>query len=312
LHNESTAESTVVLSAPAKINLYLKVTGRRPDGFHCLETLMQKIDLADGIILRKRSGGIKLACPGSGLPEDERNIVHRAAGLFFATLSGRLADRQPGAEITLNKSIPVAAGLGGGSSDAGTTLLGLDQLYATSCTVDELLMMAVKLGADVPQFIVHWPAVWATGIGDELQPARSLEEWKILLVNPGMPVATGWVYEKFALTAGKNPNNLKNSQNESVTKEGGRPVFTQRPILPHELENDLEVVTAARYPVIHSLKERLLAGGASAAMMSGSGPTVFGLFPRSGEGRAEDCYAELKKEYGNTYLVDPRNPETGK
>jgi 4-diphosphocytidyl-2-C-methyl-D-erythritol kinase len=291
--------------APAKINLYLKITGRRADGYHYLETLMQKIGLTDNLVLRKTDTGITLTCPGSDLPVDERNIVYRAAQLFFATMSNRLAGLKAGVDIVLNKSIPVAAGLGGGSSDAAAILRGLNHLYDTRCSVDELLAMAGRLGADVPQFVVDWPAVWATGIGDILHPAEPLTDCRILLVNPGISVPTGRVYERFALTVGQNLNNLKNSQNESVTRGIGISVFIERSILPAELENDLEMVTAAQYPVIFSLKKRLLAGGASAALMSGSGPTVFGLFPGDSERQAANCYEELRKEYGKTYLVDP-------
>jgi len=296
------AGDIISVSAPAKINLYLKVTGRREDGYHFLATLMQKIGLADKLVLRSRWPGIKLACPESDLPVDEKNLAYRAAQLFFDTMKERLGTCPAGVDITLNKSIPIAAGLGGGSSDAAATLCGLNLLYDTNCSVDELLAMAVRLGADVPQFVVDWPVVWATGIGDKLQPAIPLGDFKILLVNPGISVSTKWVYEKFALTAGQNINNLRNSQIESVTQEKGS-AFAVRPIRPDELANDLEIITAEHYPVIDMLKKKLLEGGASAALMSGSGPSVFGLFHGSCESQAETCYKKLKKEFGNTFLI---------
>lgn len=298
------AGDIISVSAPAKINLYLKVTGRREDGYHFLATLMQKIGLDDKLVLRRRRPGIKLACPESDLPVDEKNLAYRAAQLFFDTMKERLGTCPAGVDITLNKSIPIAAGLGGGSSDAAATLCGLNLLYDTNCSVDELFAMAVRLGADVPQFVVDWPVVWATGIGDKLQPAIPLGDFKILLVNPGISVSTKWVYEKFALTAGQNINNLRNSQIESVTREKGS-AFAVRPIRPDELANDLEIITAEHYPVIDMLKKKLLEGGASAALMSGSGPSVFGLFHGSRESQAETCYKKLKKEFGNTFLVDP-------
>ncbi|MDH3330046.1 MAG: 4-(cytidine 5'-diphospho)-2-C-methyl-D-erythritol kinase [Desulfobulbaceae bacterium] len=298
------AGDIISVSAPAKINLYLKVTGRREDGYHFLATLMQKIGLDDKLVLRRRRPGIKLACPESDLPVDEKNLAYRAAQLFFDTMKERLGTCPAGVDITLNKSIPIAAGLGGGSSDAAATLCGLNLLYDTNCSVDELFAMAVRLGADVPQFVVDWPVVWATGIGDKLQPAIPLGDFKILLVNPGISVSTKWVYEKFALTAWQNINNLRNSQIESVTREKGS-AFAVRPIRPDELANDLEIITAEHYPVIDMLKKKLLEGGASAALMSGSGPSVFGLFHGSCESQAETCYKKLKKDFGNTFLVDP-------
>lgn len=298
------AGDVLTVSAPAKINLYLKITGRRDDGYHLLKTLMLKIGLVDELVLRRKETGIRLTCPGSDLPVDEENIVFRAAQLFFSIMAKRLASERSGVEIVLHKAIPVAAGLGGGSSDAAATLRGLNQLFGTQCSLEELLAIAVRLGADVPQFVVGWPVVWATGIGNNLHPAATLHDFRILLVNPGIPVSTKWVYERFALTAGKNLNNLRNSQKESVTRESEIPVFAERSIRPAELENDLEKVTAVRYPVIDSLKERLLAGGAAAALMSGSGPSVFGLFPVSRARQAANCYEELKKDYGKTYLVD--------
>ena len=136
---------SLTVTAPAKINLYLKITGRREDGYHYLATLMQKIGLADRLILQKRKTGIRIACPDSDLPLGQENIAYRAAQLFFDTLADRL-DIQTGVEITLNKAIPVAAGLGGGSSNAAATLCGLDRLFATNCSVDELISMGGSLG----------------------------------------------------------------------------------------------------------------------------------------------------------------------
>ena len=295
---------TLTVAAPAKINLYLKVTGQRGDGYHFLSTLMQKIDLSDQLVLRKIKTGIRLICPDSDLPVGQENIVYRAAQLFFDSLAERLKEKQAGVEITLYKTIPVAAGLGGGSSNAAATLCALDKLFKTNCSVGELTRMGVKLGADVPLFIVDWPVAWATAIGDQLCPAVPLSEYLVPLVNPGYSVSTKWVYEKFALTAEQNIYNLKYSQKESHVQGKGID-FGHRSIRPDELENDLETVTVDHYPDIAILKDRLLQCGASASLMSGSGPSVFGLFPRDEKGRAVACYDKLRGEYSNTYLVDP-------
>lgn len=298
----ATTENTLELDAPAKINLYLRVTGRRADGYHYLATLMQKVSLFDRVVLRRISTGIRLFCPDSGLPEDEGNLVYRAARLFLQSMAPRLHG-EPGVEITLYKNIPLAAGLGGGSSDAAAVLLGLNRLFATGCTESELLDMGGQLGADVPLFIVDWPVAWATGIGDRLHPAVPMAGYRILLVNPGFSVATAWVYEKFALTAARKKIKLKNFY-DMHAGEADCP-FTRRVIRPDELVNDLEAVTAGQFQEIHGLRERLLKGGAVAAMMSGSGPSVFGLFPEQDEDKAVACGRELSREFPKTFLVRP-------
>lgn len=298
----ATTAETLALDAPAKINLYLRITGRRPDGYHNLATLMQKVSLFDRLMLRKIDSGIRVFCPDSSLPEDEGNLVFRAARLFLRTMAPRLRGGG-GTEITLYKNIPLAAGLGGGSSDAAAVLLGLNRLFSTKCSESELLAMGGRLGADVPLFIVDWPVAWAKGIGDRLQPAVSLAGYRILLVNPGFSVATAWVYEKFALTAAGKKINLFNLYDEHA-EEANCP-FTRRAIRPDELVNDLEAVTAGQYREISGLRERLLRGGAVAAMMTGSGPSVFGLFPEQEEEKAIACGRELSREFPKTFLVSP-------
>jgi len=298
----TTTDSTLALAAPAKINLYLRVTGRRADGYHYLATLMQKISLFDQLFFRRKGSGIRVICPDSDLPEDEGNLVYRAARLFLETTAAR-GKGGIGVEITLHKKIPVAAGLGGGSSDAAAVLLGLNRLLATGCTEQELLAMAGRLGADVPLFIVPWPVAWATGIGDRLQPACPLAGYRILLVNPGFSVATARVYEKFALTAGAKKINL--TCFDTDPSEGQTCPFIGRVIRPEEMVNDLEAVTAGQYREIFDLRERLLKGGAVAAMMTGSGPSVFGLFREQEEKMAVACGRELSEEYPKTFLVSP-------
>jgi 4-diphosphocytidyl-2-C-methyl-D-erythritol kinase len=183
-------------------------------------------------------------------------------------------------------------------------LLGLDRLLATGCSRDELADMGLELGADVPLFIHDMAAAWATGIGEKLEVAVPLSGYRVLLVNPGIGVSTKWVYETFALTSGENIFNLSCSQKEHG--EIGRPAdFCKRPILPDELVNDLEAVTADKYSVINTIKQRLLAAGAVGAMMTGSGPTVFGLFSTDLYQQARLCSQELNKEYDQVYLVDP-------
>jgi 4-diphosphocytidyl-2-C-methyl-D-erythritol kinase len=287
------------LKAPAKINLYLKITGQREDGYHELNTLMQKIALYDRLELEfMQEPGIHLSCPGSDLAVDDRNIVYRAARLFME----RAGKTDQGIRIVLEKNIPVAAGLGGGSSNAASTLLGLDKLFATQIPGEELTAMGLLLGADVPFFIYQRAAALATGIGEKLTPAVPLAGYHVLLVNPGIIVSTKWAYETFALTSGENIFNLSSSQNEH---DGGNAdlTFCNTPFQLGQLSNDLETVTADKYSVISEIKQGLLDAGAAGSLMSGSGPTVFGLFADEAYRQAEQCCHEFKKEFDQVYLV---------
>jgi 4-diphosphocytidyl-2-C-methyl-D-erythritol kinase len=286
----------LALRAPAKINLYLRITGRRPDGYHTLDTLMQKVDLQDEVVLRATSGGVSLHCPGADLPEDGGNLVFRAAELFLATFGSRCDRPSPGVAITLTKNIPVAAGLGGGSSDAAATLAGLDALFACHCTTAELAELGLRLGADVPFFLFGRNA-FVEGIGEVLQPTPSLSGQDVLLVNPGFPVSTRWAYQTFALTKKEEESNL------ARFKKGSEGAGGLWPDLPRGLHNDLEAVTLGRYPEIGQLKHELLARGATAALMSGSGPTVFGLF--ADRRVAERCLADLRARFAHCWLVAP-------
>ncbi len=182
--------------APAKINICLHVLGRRPDGYHELAMVMQRISLFDRISLNVvAGGGVHLTCRGLSLPAGEENIVVKAARRML-----ELAGGARGVEIHLEKNIPVAAGLGGGSSDAATVFLALDELLGLGLDRRTLMMEGARLGADVPFFIFQQSA-WATGIGEKLKPFRiDLPVWYVL-VNPGLAVSTAWVYGNLALTS---------------------------------------------------------------------------------------------------------------
>jgi 4-diphosphocytidyl-2-C-methyl-D-erythritol kinase len=256
------------LLAPAKINLSLRILGRRSDGYHDLDTVMQKLDLCDLVTVSIiDEPGIILHCPDSDLPEDSGNIVFRAALAFLAAC----ADKGAGISITLEKRIPVAAGLGGGSSDAGAVLLGLNRLLEAGFSTAELIEIARPLGADVPFFVTNYGAVRAEGIGDRMTDVPSLRDCTIVLVNPGVAVSTRWAYEKYALTAAGKDSKIKN-----FSEKVDRDYFLSTGV------NDLERVTIARYPEIAALKRDLLDLGAAFALMSGSGPTLFGVFPDEG------------------------------
>lgn len=296
----------LLLRAPAKVNLYLKVIGRRADGYHLLDTLMQKVGLYDEIEVQACAEGIHLHCVNGTLPENRDNIVYRAAELFLRETQGRRKGDASGVRVSLTKRIPVAAGLGGGSSDAAATLNGLNELYQCGCSGAELAAMGLRLGADVPFFLATAPAAIATGIGEQLHPVPPLKGCSLVLVNPGIPVSTRWVYQNFALTVDKIGSNLKNSQ-EDIDRSS----TPREPLLPESWAarscNDLERVTIARHPQIEQIKAGLVESGAVGALMSGSGPTVFGVF--SNRQQAEVGFIRFKSRFVCTYLVDPVEEE---
>ncbi len=290
--SSTSSKQYIRIEAPAKINWFLAIKGRRDDGYHELETGMQKLQLADFLLIRKAEKGIQLSCPGTDLPVDNSNLAYRAAEAFFNNY-----DCSSGVDIILEKRIPIAAGLGGGSSDAAAVLHGMNTLFAAALQTEELLSLARPLGADVPFFVEDYDAAWATGIGDVLCKAEPLQNFWIVLVNPGFPVSTKWVYENFALTTEGNPYIL----GRELGHEKGRNSLI--------LFNDLESVTIQRFPEVGEIKEKLIAGGSRGALMSGSGPTVFGLFD---ERRMAVKMAEFfQQRYGeNVFLTRPRISQT--
>lgn len=243
----------------AKVNLHLSVLGRRPDGYHEIATLMQKITLCDEMRFEPGGKGVVLRCPGTSLPEDRGNIVRRAADALFAR-AGRSMD----VVITIRKRIPVAAGLGGGSSNAAVTLEALNELMATPLERGELLDLGARLGADVP-FFLGGETAWAFGIGERLVP-ESLPPFWLVLVNPGYEVSTKEVYEGLKMGLTNKVIQYKIPRLETV------------PRIVQHLRNDLETVTMSLHPDLSEIKEKLMASGAMGTLMSGSGPTVFGIF----------------------------------
>lgn len=246
--------------APAKINLCLHVEGRRPDGYHDLAMLMQRISLADRLTLvLEPAPGVRIECPGVALPPGGENIALRAARRML-----ELADNKCGVALRVEKRIPVAAGLGGGSSDAATVLLALNEMLGLRLSPAELRAEGLRLGADVPFFLFQHTA-WATGVGERLRTVAGLPPLWYLLVNPGIEVSTAWVFQNLRLTS---PG--------AVTKLPALPSTVEGML--RLLHNDLEFVTISRYPVVGQIKRQLLDVGALGALMSGSGPTVFGVF----------------------------------
>lgn len=265
--------SRILLHAPAKVNFRLDVLRRRPDGYHDLRMIMQRVDLCDVVEISLISEPVvRVRCRGDLAPEGEKNIAWRAARALLAAVGGDV-----GIEITISKRIPVAAGLGGGSSDAATVLLGVNELLDLGLETDRLRAIGVGLGADVPFFILGRPAL-AEGIGERLTPLDGIPLLWLVLVNPGVEVSTAWVYQNLQLTSRLADSKIPSS-------------FGGIEDVAAILANDLEQVTIQRFPVIAGIKERLMALGAHGALMSGSGATVFGIF--ADEATARQAAAEI-------------------
>jgi 4-diphosphocytidyl-2-C-methyl-D-erythritol kinase len=272
--------------APAKINLCLHVLGKRPDGYHDLCMVMQRVSLFDRLeIAFTRRKEVRVLCPGVDLPPGGENIAARAARrMLELAASGR------GVEVQIDKQIPVAAGLGGGSSDAATVLLGLNEMLGLGLSRQVLMEEGGRLGADVPFFIFGGPAL-ATGIGDILEKIEGIPSVWYLLVNPGVAVSTAWVYRNLGLTSPRDGFKLP-----------GFPRTAEE--VSAFLHNDLESVTAGRFPVITQIKKRLATLGALGGLMSGSGPTVFGVF--DAEVAARQAAEVIRGESGwKTFVVQP-------
>jgi 4-diphosphocytidyl-2-C-methyl-D-erythritol kinase len=241
---------------PAKVNLYLRVVGRRPDGYHDLVTVMQPLTLADELTVSLEGIDIQLECDRPELPRREDNLVWRAAQRFQDETGQRL-----GVRLSLRKRIPVAAGLGGGSSDAAGALLALNDLCGRPLPEARLHALASRLGADVPFFLRRGPAV-GRGTGTELSSLTLPPYWYVL-VNPGVPLSTRWVYENLDLAALPGPP-------AAETWDPGHPETWVR--------NDLGTVALKRFPELGTRLAALKAAGAWCQGISGSGPTLFGLF----------------------------------
>ena len=264
----------MTIDAPAKVNLTLRVLGRRVDGFHEIETLMAPITLADRLEINLRTDqSIRLTCSDPSVPSDASNLGHRAA-VAFAEHTGM----KFGVDIHIEKNIPHGAGLGGGSSDAAAVLVALDRLLATKMPTEELERVAATIGSDIPFFIRSQPAI-CRGRGEIIEPFEGLPPADILLVKPPFPIPTPWAYQAWA-----------NSEKPSAT-------FQQFHGF-NSLVNDLEAPVFSKYIILPVLKSALRAHpGVSAAMMSGSGSTIFAILRDSAEGIEE----WIRSEFGESF-----------
>lgn len=266
--------------AYAKINPVLDVLRRREDGYHELRMIMQTVNIYDTLELVKSESGIRLTCDTGLLPCDDGNIVYRAARLMQETFS-----LKEGIEIHLTKKIPMAAGMAGGSADAAATLHGMNELFDLKLTTEKLCELGVKLGADVPYCILGGTML-AEGIGEKLTALPPMPECRLVVAKPDFDVSTKYVYENL------HANELKEHPDVdgmiAAIKAGDL-----QAVAAH-MENVLETVTVRKYPQIAELKELMRSQGALNALMSGSGPSVFGLFTDVDE--ANSCAEEIREK----------------
>ncbi len=284
--NKGGVQSAFRIEAPAKLNIRLKVTGRRADGYHDLVSVMVPVDLFDFLEVGPAPEGVTISSEGLPVPADETNLAVRAARAFFSRTG-----TDQGIFIRLEKRIPVAAGMGGGSSDAAAILLLLNETESGPLSAESLHELARNLGADVPFFLDCRPSL-ATGIGDILEPVKNWPDFSYVIVNPPIHVSTSWAYSNLKL------NQLTRDEYNHIKLL----LEDKYDSIARILENDLESVTSARFPVIETIKHSLLDLGAEGALMTGSGPSVFGVF--KSQRPAEDAKAHLLSlKLGEVFLA---------
>lgn len=267
------------LRALAKINLGLDVTGKRPDGYHEVRMIMQSIQMFDQLEIEKSGEpGIRIETNLSFLPCNENNLVYRAADLLMKEF-----DIRSGLDVKLTKFIPVAAGMAGGSSDAAAVLVGVNRMFGLGLSTRELMERGVKIGADVPYCIMRGTAL-AEGIGEKLTRLSPMPPCHVLIGKPGINVSTKFVYGNLDLKKVKTHPDI-DAIRDAIERGDLHGVA-------RNMGNVLELVTCPAYPVIEEIKELMMQEGALNAMMSGSGPTVFGLF--DDQETAKKAYEKLR------------------
>lgn len=267
----------IIKKAKAKINLGLDVIRRREDGYHEVKMIMQSVDIMDILTFTKtQTHGIKIIAGDSAvvehIPTDDRNLIYKAAKLLLE----KFPEKITGVEIHLEKNIPVAAGMAGGSTDAAATFTAMNELFELELSVEELMRLGVKIGADVPYCIMGGTAL-SEGIGEILSPVCTPPFCYLVIAKPDLNVSTKYVYENLKLS-----EDIKHPDIDALLeaiREGNLHTMAKR------MENILETVTAVKYPVIEEIKEMLCRQGALNALMSGSGPTVFGIFENEGDAK---------------------------
>jgi 4-diphosphocytidyl-2-C-methyl-D-erythritol kinase len=284
---------TLQVKSPCKINLLLNILGKRPDGFHELETVMQPLPIFDDLEFETGGNGIQLTCDNPALPVDNQNLVYRAAEKF--RLEARITE---GVTIRLNKKIPLAAGLGGGSANAAMTLIALNNLFDRPLSDERLKEMAAGLGSDVPFFLGEGPAL-ATGRGERIQrlnPFLALKGLALFLVHPGFGIATAWAYQKLQKFPGAL-NGQSGRAEKLATSLGSGSVSEAM----SGLYNSLEAPALEKYPILQLYQDFLRQEGALGTLMSGSGSTTFAFFETVAQG--EQIAEKFREKFGEPHWL---------
>ncbi|MFT8315253.1 MAG: 4-(cytidine 5'-diphospho)-2-C-methyl-D-erythritol kinase [Clostridium sp.] len=277
----------MLLKAYAKINISLDIIGKREDGYHLLKMIMQAIDLYDVMNINKIDNGIKLSCDKQYVPTDEKNIAYKAAKLFMDTYNIK-----SGISIEINKNIPVAAGLAGGSTDGAAVLRAMRDIFSIDVTDEELMELGLKLGADVPYCILGGTAL-CEGIGEKITPLKSFKNKILILVKPNFGVSTKEVYKNFDIE-----RVFKHPDMNSLIKAMERDDLE---FISNNMKNLLENVTIRKYSMLKNIKDSMLRYGALGSMMSGSGPSIFGFFDDML--KAQWCFEGMKEKYEEVYIT---------
>ncbi len=281
---------SLVISAPAKINLRLEIVSRRPDGYHELSTVFQKIGLFDELTLTKSAApGISLTVDCPDLPADRTNLAYRAAELVRSHCGEDF-----GVSISLKKRIPSGAGLGGGSSDAAAVLEGCNRLFSLGIPIEALQGLALRLGADVPFFLTPWATANASGVGEILHQSNLAADLHFIIVFPRFSISTAWAYSAFSKDI------ILTKTRKNITLPYSIAGLSELCLL---LYNDFERVVIPGYPEIAEIKERLLQAGARGALLSGSGSSVFGVF--DSKGSCLKAAGELAKNIDGDIFIAP-------
>ena len=278
------SEQEIIIQAPAKVNLCIRVLDRLPNGYHELWSLMHTVDLFDSLRIRLNPDHdrIQLTCDHAVLPSDQGNLVYRAVESVF-----RRVEQPVGVDMDLQKAIPLAAGLGGGSSDAAAAIYGLNHLLKLGWGLSEMCELGAELGSDIP-FFFQAPCAIVRGWGQAVTPCTVEGQRWAVLINPGFPIQTKWAYENLA--SRRSQISPLDSWTQDVQASGH--VSWEEVI--KALENDFENPLFPVYPILAFMKEKLCMLGAQAALLSGSGATVFGLFDDPETARLAS--AQLRKD----------------
>lgn len=277
----------MIVKAYAKINISLDVVGKREDGYHLLEMIMQNIEVYDILRFNKNDDGINIECNKNYIPTDERNLVYKAAKLFIDTYAVK-----GGVDISINKNIPVAAGLAGGSTDAAATLIAMQRVYDVNISQEELCKLGLQIGADVPYCIIGGTAL-CEGIGESVTILSPFKGHILVLVKPNFGVSTKEVYKTLDID-----KIYKHPDTKSLIK-----AIEQNDIkyISENMKNVLENVTLKKHTILKDIKEKMVKMGAMGSMMSGSGPSIFGFFDDML--KAQRCYEHFKEKYKEVFIT---------